>query len=256
MTLPSAPARAPARAVWLGRRRYDPIHDLQRALLDARRAGSIGDTILLLEHAPVITLGLAADPTNVLLSKEALAARGVDLVETARGGDVTFHGPGQLVGYPILDLSPDHRDVRKYVHALEALMGLFARDHGVEVGALSGKTGVWVDRAAPATWPGEAWAREPAKIGAIGVKISRWITMHGFAFNLTTDLDAFALIVPCGIRDYGVTSIAEVTGARPAVRDVALASAPHLAEALPVSVARVDDLDGEEDLAAALGLRT
>jgi lipoyl(octanoyl) transferase len=243
-----------ARAVWLGRRRYDPVHALQRRLVEARGAGLLGDTILLLEHDPVITLGRGADRANVLFSPEALAARGVDLVETGRGGDVTYHGPGQLVGYPILDLKPDRCDVRRYVRALAEAMILIARDHHVEAGVVDGMIGVWADRAAPAEWAGAPWARELAKLGAIGVRLSRWVTMHGFALNLATDLDAFQLIVPCGIRDHGVTSIQALTGRRPEVGRVALESGAHLGRALDLEVERVEDLSLAEDLDAALGV--
>jgi lipoyl(octanoyl) transferase len=243
-----------ARAVWIGRRRYEPIHDLQKRLVEARREGKTGDVILLVEHEPVITLGRAADPANILHSAEALAARGVDRVETGRGGDVTYHGPGQLVCYPILDLKPDRCDVRRYVRSLAEVMILVAREHHVEAGVVDGLIGVWIDRANHTQWAGAEWAHEIAKLGAIGVRISRWITMHGFALNLAVDLDHFRLIVPCGITDHGVTSLHELTGARPVVRDVALASAPLLSRGLDLEVARVEDLGDHADLAAALGV--
>jgi lipoyl(octanoyl) transferase len=238
--------------VWLGRRRYEPIHALQLQLVEARREGLTGDVILLVEHEPVITLGRGADPTNVLFSAESLAERGVDLVETARGGDVTYHGPGQLVAYPILDLNPDRCDVRRYVRALAETMITIARDHHVEAGVVDGMIGVWADPAAPQQWAGSAWAHHVAKLGAIGVRLSRWITMHGFALNLTTDLDAFGLIVPCGIRDHGVTSIQALTGRAPSVRDVALGSPAHFARALKQPVADVEDLADAIDLEARL----
>ena len=172
--------------------------------------------------------------------------------ETARGGRVTYHGPGQLVCYPILDLRPDRCDVRRYVRALSEAMILIAREHGVEAGVVDRLIGVWVDRQAPTEWAGAEWAREIEKLGAIGVRLSRWVTMHGFALNLATDLAAFGLIVPCGIRDHGVTSIEALTGHRPAVRDVALASGPILATALALEVGPVEDLEGRDDLEAAL----
>lgn len=241
-----------ARAVWIGRRRYAPAHELQRRLVEARLARRVGDVILLLEHEPVITLGRGADAANVLLTEEALAARGVDLATTGRGGDVTYHGPGQLVAYPILDLRPDRCDVRRYVRALAEVMILLAREHHVEAGVVDGMIGAWVDRAAPGEWAGAAWARDLAKIGAIGVRLSRWITMHGFAFNVGTDMDAFRLIVPCGIRDHGVTSLRDLTGKAPEVRDVALGSAPQLARGLDIDVRAVEDLSELEDPGAAL----
>ena len=244
--------RSPARAVWIGRRRYEPIHALQLRLTEARREGATGDVILLVEHEPVITLGRAADPTNVLFSAELLASRGVDLVETGRGGDVTYHGPGQLVAYPILDLNPDRCDVRRYVRALAEVMIGLARDHHVEAGVVDGMIGVWADPEAPQQWAGSAWAHHLAKLGAIGVRLSRWITMHGFALNLTTDLAAFDLIVPCGIRDHGVTSIHALTGRAPTARDAAFASPTHFARALQQPVSNVEDLADEPDLAARL----
>ena len=243
---------SPARAVWIGRRRYDPIHALQRRLSEARRAGTTGDVILLVEHEPVITLGRGADSANVLFSAEALTARGVDLVETGRGGDVTYHGPGQLVAYPILDLKPDRCDVRRYVRALAETMITLARDHHVEAGVVDGMIGVWADKAAPHEWAGAAWASEVVKLGAIGVRLSRWITMHGFALNLTTDLHAFDLIVPCGIRDHGVTSIQALTGRAPSVRDVAFSTPSHFARALGQPVTDVEDLEDATDLEACL----
>jgi lipoyl(octanoyl) transferase len=242
----------PARAAWLGRRRYEPVHALQRRLVEARARKTIGDVVLLLEHDPVITLGRGADRANVLFSAEALAGRGVDLVETGRGGDVTYHGPGQLVAYPILDLAPDHRDVRRYVRALAEAMILIAREHHVEAGVVDGLVGIWADAGAPGQWAGAEWAGEIRKLGAIGVRISRWITMHGFALNLTVDLDAFGLIVPCGIREHGVTSIRALVGRRPDVRDVALSSAPLLGRALDLSIERVEDLAATADIEAAL----
>ncbi|MFT3765753.1 MAG: lipoyl(octanoyl) transferase LipB [Minicystis sp.] len=241
-----------ARAVWIGRRRYEPIHALQKRMVEARIAKRGEDVILLVEHEPVITLGRAAEREHVLLTPEALAARGVDLVETGRGGDVTYHGPGQLVCYPILDLRPDRCDVRKYVRALAEAMILIARDHHVEAGVVDGLIGAWVDRAAPSAWGGEAYAHELAKVGAIGVRLSRWVTMHGFALNLAVDLDAFRLIVPCGITDHGVTSIHELTGRRPEVRAVAFGAADALGRALEIEVSPVEDRSGEEDLDAIL----
>lgn len=249
---PGAPAlrRSPARAVWIGRRGYAAVHALQERLVSARMEGAIGDTILLLEHRPVVTLGRNAKRENVLFTEELLAKSGVDLCSTARGGDVTYHGPGQLVAYPILDLAPDRCDVRRYVRALAEVMILALRDHGVESGTVDGMIGVWADRKAPEVWAGEPWAAEIAKVGAIGVRLSRWVTMHGFALNLTIDLEGFRWIVPCGIADHGVTSLQDLTGRSPAPREVALGLAPHLSRALSLAVSSVQDheLASDEEL--------
>lgn len=248
------PGARRARALFIGRRRYAPVHALQKLLLEQRARGAVGDLVLLVEHEHVITLGRAAEEANVLLSPEVLAARGVDLVRTGRGGDVTYHGPGQLVGYPILDLKPDRCDVRRYVRSLAEVMILLARELGVESGVVDGMVGVWVDRAAPTEWASAPWARELAKLGAIGVRLSRWITMHGFAFNLGVDLDAFRMIVPCGIRDHGVTSIAELKGQAPPVRDVALGARDALCRALDIDIERVEDVADAADLHQVLGI--
>ena len=232
-------------AHWLGRVRYAEALALQERLLEARQSGAIGDTLLLLEHEPVVTLGRAAREENVLVPRARLEKLGVDLHETGRGGDVTFHGPGQLVAYPIVDLRPDRCDVRRYVRDLAAVMIAIAREHGVDAAFLEGVpklVGVWVDEAGPARWPGgprEALVsrapgeppppRQTAKTGAIGVRISRWVTMHGFAINVSTDLAGFRLIVPCGISAYGVTSLTALGFPAPPVADVARSAVAHFA---------------------------
>jgi lipoyl(octanoyl) transferase len=173
---------------------------LQRALVEERRADRVPDLLLLLQHPPVITLGVKGDGgrSNVVAAPQRLAQLGVEVHETGRGGDVTYHGPGQIVGYPILDLKPDRCDVHRYVRDVEEVMIRVCAGYGVAAGRIAGLTGTWVG---------------DAKIGAIGIRISRWITSHGFAFNVNTDLDHFRLIVPCGIGDRGVTSLAKETGA-------------------------------------------
>jgi lipoyl(octanoyl) transferase len=191
----------------LGLVAYANALELQKSLVEDRRAGRIPDTLLLLEHPHVITLGvkLAEARTHVVATAESLAARGVEVVETGRGGDVTYHGPGQLVAYPILDLRPDRQDVHRYVRDLEAAMIRLSAAYGVEAGRVSGLSGAWVgDR----------------KIGAIGVRISRWITSHGLAFNASPDLSYFDLIVPCGIADKGVTSLSLELGRPVSVDEV------------------------------------
>ena len=187
----------------LGRVDYDAALALQRELVEDRRHRRIGDTLLLLEHPPVITLGVKTRgrASNIVASPEQLAEEGVAVHETGRGGDVTYHGPGQLVGYPILDLRPDRQDVHRYVRDLEEALILAVSDFGVTAGRVTGLTGVWV---------GPEGREE--KLAAIGVRISRWITSHGFALNVSADLRHFGFIVPCGIADRGVTSLERLTG--------------------------------------------
>jgi lipoyl(octanoyl) transferase len=178
--------------------------ELQRRLVEDRKADRIPDTLLLLQHPHVLTIGVKKDGrAHILASPDRLTSLGVEVFETGRGGDVTYHGPGQLVGYPILDLNPDRRDVHRYVRDLEEVMIRVCAEYGLEAGRVKGFSG--------------AWFRSNSgdeKIGAIGVRISRWVTSHGFAFNVTTDIDFFNLIVPCGIADKGVTSLASKLGRR------------------------------------------
>jgi lipoyl(octanoyl) transferase len=183
----------------LGMVPYAAADDLQRALVEDRRAGRVPDLLLLLEHPHVITLGVKLDAarSHLVATPELLAQRRVEVHESGRGGDITYHGPGQLVGYPILDLRPDRCDVHKYVRDLEEVMIRAASDFGLAAHRVEGLTGAWLGA---------------DKLGAIGVRISRWITSHGFAFNVMTDLDYFKLIVPCGITSGGVTSVSRATG--------------------------------------------
>lgn len=181
----------------LGRMAYGEALALQEELIAARIAGEVQDTLLLVEHNPVITLGRAAKNEHILFPREALKRAGVELFETGRGGDVTFHGPGQLVGYPILDLKPDRKDVRKYVQSLEEIMIQAAASYGLSGSRVDGLNGAWIGM---------------RKIGAVGVRIRSWVTMHGFALNVNTDLSQFGMIVPCGISDRGVTSLSTELG--------------------------------------------
>jgi lipoyl(octanoyl) transferase len=211
----------------LGLLPYGEALELQAQLVEDRKAGRIPDQLLLLEHPPVITLGVKArkDRSNVLATPEALTAAGVELFETGRGGDVTYHGPGQLVGYPILDLRPDRCDVHRYVRDLEAALMLAAATFGVTSGRLEGLTGTWVGT---------------KKLAAIGVRISRWVTSHGFALNVATNLSHFDLIVPCGIVDKGVTSLERLTGSRLAmdrVEDAIIEAMSRVFERVPVPAA-------------------
>ena len=244
----------PLTALWLGRRRYEPVHVFMQQLADARHEKRMGDTVLFLEHEPVITLGRGAKREHILLPEPTRTARGIDLVETGRGGDVTYHGPGQLVVYPILDLKPDRCDVRRYVNDLAEVMVRTAQSFDIGAGRMSGMIGTWVDRASPHAWPGEERASDAAKIGAIGVRLSRWITLHGFALNVTTDLTGFNSIVPCGIADHGVTSIAALTGAAPSMRDVASLALVKLCEVFGRAVPELRDVSrGEPEIGAFLG---
>src|SRR6478752_4215652 len=181
----------------LGLMAYADALSLQRSLVEERRAGAIPDLLLLVEHPPVLTLGVRGDGgrSHILATPEALAASGIEVFETGRGGDITYHGPGQIVGYPIVNLKPDRCDVHRYVRDLEEVLIRVAADYGITGRRIDGLTGVWV---------GEE------KLAAIGVRISRWVTSHGFALNHRTDLSHFGLIVPCGIADRGVTSLAEL----------------------------------------------
>jgi lipoyl(octanoyl) transferase len=211
-------------------------------LAEARRDGTHEDIVLLLEHEPVITLGRGAKAQNLLASPEHLEELGVDVVETKRGGDVTMHAPGQLIAYPIIDLNPDRKDVRKYVGTLTRTMREIVKAHGLDAGTITGLIGLWTDREDPQAWPGEANVRVPLKLGAIGVRISRWITSHGFALNLTTDLSLFSLIVPCGIQEYGVASVAQLTQSSPDLQTEAERAYALLNDQLGAPHGRLHDL--------------
>lgn len=182
----------------LGRVRYREALELQEDLVRARRSGSVPDTLILLEHPHVVTLGSGASDAHVLAGPQERARLGIELFETGRGGDVTYHGPGQLVGYPILDLKPDRTDLHRYLRDLEEVLILAAGSLGVPARRVEGLTGVWTDR---------------GKLGAIGVRVSSgWITSHGFALNVHTDLSYFETIVPCGIAEGDVTSLKRELG--------------------------------------------
>jgi lipoyl(octanoyl) transferase len=198
----------------LGTLPYQDALALQRALVEERRAERIPDTLLLLEHPPVITLGVKGDGGrgNIVATDEHLSRLGIEVSETGRGGDVTYHGPGQVIGYPIVDLRPDRCDVHRYVRDVEEVMIRTCADYGIAADRVKGLTGAWVGA---------------QKIGAIGVRISRWITSHGFAFNVNTDLEHFKLIVPCGIADRGVTSLTALLGREIQMRDVEDALVRH-----------------------------
>ena len=196
---------------------YPDALAMQRALVEERRAGRVPDLLILLQHPAVITLGVKGDGgrSNVVATPERLSDLGIAVEEAGRGGDVTYHGPGQIVGYPIIDLRPDRQDVHRYVRDLEEVMIRTCADYGLEAGRIAGLTGTWVGA---------------EKIGAIGVRISRWITSHGFAFNVSTRLDHFQLIVPCGISDRGVTSLEKATGRTIDVKEVESRLAIHFGQ--------------------------
>jgi lipoyl(octanoyl) transferase len=207
----------------LGRVPYADALALQRSLVEDRRAGRIPDTLLLVEHPHVLTLGVRGDGgrSHILATADALAARGIEVHEAGRGGDITYHGPGQIVGYPIIDLNPDRRDVHRYVRDLETVLIRAAADYGIQAGRVEGLTGVWVGN---------------EKLAAIGVRIARWITSHGFALNVATDLDCFNLIVPCGIADRGVTSISRLLGRPIDPAEVEIRVIEHFANIFDLSV--------------------
>jgi lipoyl(octanoyl) transferase len=213
----------------LGTVDYDKAHELQRTLQAKRIEGAVEDVVLLLEHPPVLTLGRSAKNEHIIASKEMLAARGISVHEVGRGGDVTYHGPGQLVAYPIIDLKPDRKDVRKYVWTLEEAMIRTCGDFGIDATRIRGLNGTWV---------GER------KVGAVGVRISRWVTMHGLALNANSNLNDFQLIVPCGIEDKAVTSLSNELDRAVTVDDVTTPLATHFASLYDDKPVWTDTLPG------------
>jgi lipoyl(octanoyl) transferase len=203
--------------VWeeLGRVGYREAWDRQLEQVERLKQGAEADRRLFVEHPHVVTLGRNARMENLLVSPERMAELGIELHETDRGGDVTYHGPGQLVGYPVVNLAPDRKDVWKYVRDLEEALIRTAAGYGVTAQRKPGLTGVWV---------GEE------KLAAIGVRISRWVTTHGFALNVTTDLTHFRTIVPCGIRDHGVTSLQRLMPRPPSLPETGSRFAGHFAD--------------------------
>jgi len=213
----SEPLRRPLHWDYLGRVPYAEALGLQLEARAALKAGEGPERLLLLEHPHVYTLGRNASEADVLASPEWLRARGVEVAECDRGGQVTYHGPGQLVGYPVVNLSPDRRDVRRYVRDLQEVLIRTLADYGVTAEVREGQAFVGV-------WAGED------KIASIGVHLSRWITTHGFALNVTTDLSLFAGIIPCGLKQVRMTSIAAETGRTPGLVEVAARAAAHFGE--------------------------
>jgi lipoate-protein ligase B len=219
---------------------YAPALDLQRRLVAARKAGHLPDVLLLCEHPHVITLGRNGKREHLLASDHLLRQMNVEFYATDRGGDITYHGPGQLVGYPILNLADIRRDVGWYVRQLEEALIRATTDFGIVAGRQPGMTGVWVES------PG----REAEKLAAMGVHISRWVTSHGFAYNVSTDLRYFELIVPCGIPDRRPTSLERLLGRAVGVREVAPQIASHLGEVFGLSMCATPRGDLEEALCA------
>lgn len=205
----------------LGFEPYNRALDLQHRLVAARREGRIEDVLILLEHPPVITLGRRGDESNIVASRELLARLGIEVHRVERGGDVTYHGPGQLLGYPILDLRGYRQDVGWYMHSLEEVLIRALSDFGVEAGRLEGRIGVWIG---------------DKNIAALGARIEEWITYHGFALNVSPDLSHFDLIIPCGYRGIGVTSMEEVLGEAPEMREVRRSVAQRFSEVFGVEV--------------------
>lgn len=223
---------APLAVYDLGTVEYEHALKLQHALVARRQSGAIPDTLLLLEHPPVITQGKSAVAQDILLSPEERSAYGVEVVTIERGGETTYHGPGQLVGYPIVDLRQHLRSLKRYVYLLEELfVGYLAEEFGVVAGRDPEHRGVWVGR---------------EKITAIGVAVQHRVTFHGFAFNVTTDLSHFNWIVPCGITDRGQTSLAACTGTFPSIADVKRALAPRFAELFGFSYAGLESRSAGE----------
>ena len=188
---------------------------MQESAVNSLRSGEGDEQLLLLEHPHVFTLGRGADSANILARADQLESLSIEVHETGRGGDVTYHGPGQLVGYPIINLKPDRCDVHRYVRDIEEVLIRSIAELGIKGERIAGLTGVWVGN---------------EKIAAIGVRIARWITSHGFALNINTDLDYFQMIVPCGITDKGVTSVSRLLVQPLDMNDVARIVARHFAE--------------------------
>lgn len=213
----------------LGRVEYADGLEMQQQLQQARRDNLISDTLLLLEHQPVLTMGRAAKATNIIAPAQHLESLGVEIFETDRGGDVTYHGPGQITGYPLLFLEEGRQDVRRYVRAIEELMIRTVADYGITATRIEQWPGVWV---------AESRRGGPRKIAALGVHLSRWYTKHGFALNVSTNLSHFELIVPCGIREAGVTSMREELGRDVDQREVEARIAHHFSEVFECEVTR------------------
>src|SRR5271169_306391 len=216
----------------LGLVEYGAARELQRRVAAARKAGAIPDVLLLCEHPHVITLGRSGKISNLRAPDRLLRQMGVSFFETNRGGDITYHGPGQLVGYPILNLGEIRRDVAWYVRSLEEAMIRTTAEFGISSRRVPGRTGVWVEVRKESREVQEI--KEEEKLAAIGVHLSRWVTSHGFAYNVSTDLRFFDLIVPCGIADKRATSLEKLLGRHAEMKEVALRIAAHLGDLIGI----------------------
>jgi lipoyl(octanoyl) transferase len=219
---------------------YEEAYALQKRIVAARKLGAIENVLLLLEHPHVITQGRNGKREHLLASEHVLRQKGVEFFETSRGGDVTYHGPGQIVAYPILNLGAIRRDVVWYVRQLEEAMIRATAEFGIVAGREQGKTGVWV---------GEN--KKSEKLAAIGVHISRWVTSHGLAYNVSTDLRNFELIVPCGIADRRATSLEKLLGRSVAAKEIKPKLARHLAEVFGLELQEIGRMELMERLEAA-----
>ncbi|HYL62495.1 MAG TPA: lipoyl(octanoyl) transferase LipB [Candidatus Methylomirabilis sp.] len=250
----------------LGMIGYAEAYALQKRMVVARKAEAIGDVLLLCEHPPVITQGRNGKSEHLLVSQPLLRQRNVEFFETSRGGDVTFHGPGQLVGYPILNLGAIRRDVVWYVRMLEEVMIRTTAEFGIRAEREAGKTGVWaatkkVAEGLPTSEGSQGEkgvsAAAPEKLGAIGVHISRWVASHGFAYNVSTDLRYFDLIVPCGIVGRKATSLEKLLERAVSIGQVAALTARHFGSVFGLTIeagtkqALLESLEHAEQLVAA-----
>jgi lipoyl(octanoyl) transferase len=246
----------------LGLLEYGAAWDLQRRVVAARKAGAIPDVLLLCEHPHVITLGRSGKISNLRAPENLLRQMGVSFFETNRGGDITYHGPGQLVGYPILNLAEIRRDVAWYVRSLEEAMIRATADFGIASKRVPGRTGVWVDVAAGSAIRGQMEVKEvrdveevedEEKLAAIGVHLSRWVTSHGFAYNVSTELGYFDLIVPCGIAGKRATSLEKLLGGHAEIQEVAARIAAHFSAIFGLvpsasSLGELEELLGQQEI--------
>jgi lipoyl(octanoyl) transferase len=227
----------PCSIVDLGLIPYAEAWELQKRLVAARKADAIDDVLLFCEHPHVITLGRSGNRANLLASENVLCQKGVAFFDTTRGGDITYHGPGQIVGYPIFNLGAIRRDVVWYVRTLEEVMIRASADLGINARREAGKTGIWVDPQERSATPRAQRKEETAeKLAAIGIHISRWVTSHGFAYNVATDLRYFELIVPCGIADRKATSLEKLLGRPVLLEGIRPLLAKHVCEVFGLTI--------------------